>query len=307
MATPAASSIVVVSQDQGYRVATCPLEIVELRRQFEEKALFVSDVSVAHPSITAASPLEIEELRRQFEEIALLVPDISLANPTITEVATAQPFYIFTDSAALVAIARVPAATGKEDVLLLCNEGAQMSKVRHSVAQRLGAGPGIPWTLSIQVVGEELRDIHNRLYDIHLKDKSGHTRSLLAVGIDSISKVNQPLDLSAVLKILPETNPEALVRPHGDIDVLIGACNARLLPFGGARVGNLRLENPLWGYGKVLRGSHPCLPLAMTPQLTQAALGASRASLHQPQGGQAYQGVDRLRASNMVSQVSTAH
>ena len=72
------------------------------------------------------------------------------------------------------------------------------------MAQRLGAGPGFPWTLSIQVVGEEIRDIQTRLYKIYLKDKSGQTRSLVAAGIDNISIVDPPPDLSVVLRILQE-------------------------------------------------------------------------------------------------------
>ena len=220
--------------------------------------------------------------------------DVSVAQPTITAVATPC---IFTETATLLAVVRVPAGTGREDVLLLCYERAQVLLVRHSAARRLGAGPGFPSTISIQAVGEEFWDIHSRLYNIYLKDKNGQTRSLIAMGIDNISTVDQLLDLGALLRILPETNPEALVRLHGDIDVLIGAC---LLPFGETRVGNFRLENNFWGCGEVLRGSHPSLSLAMMPQLTQAAPAASRASFHQPQGGQAYQGFGRLCASAMV-------
>ena len=149
---------------------------------------------------------------------------------------------------------RVPAGAGKEDALLLCDKGAQLSLVRHSVAQRLGAGPGFPLTLSIQVVGEDIRDIHTCLYKIYLKNKSGQTCSLVAAGTDNTATVDQPPDLSAVLRILPDTNPEALVRPHGDIDVLIGACDARLLPFGGAMVGNFR------EHAQELRGGTSRLP-----------------------------------------------
>ena len=60
------------------------------------------------------------------------------------------------------------------------------------------------------MVGEELRDFHTYLYDIHLKDKTGQTRSLVAAGINSISTVDQPPDLSTVLRILAETSPEVL-------------------------------------------------------------------------------------------------
>ena len=104
--------------------------------------------------------------------------------------------------------------------------------------QHKGGGRGVP-------------DIHTRLYNIYLKDMNGQTRSLRAAAIDNISTIDHPPNLSAVLRILPETNPEALVRPHGDVNVLIGACDARLLPFEGTRVGNLRLEKILWGCGVV--------------------------------------------------------
>ena len=88
---------------------------------------------------------------------------------------------------------------------------------------------------------------------------------------------------------LPDINPEALVRPHGDVDVLIGACDACLLPFRGTRAGDLRLEDTIWGCGQVLQGFHPSLPLTATPQLTKAAMVASRASPIQIQGKKAYQ------------------
>ena len=91
---------------------------------------------------------------------------------------------------------------------------------------------------------------------------------------------------------MPGTCSEALLRPQGDIDVLIGACDAGLVPFCGTRVGNLRLGNMPRGCGKVLRGSHPSLFLTTVPPLTEAALVASRATQHQPQRGQAFQGLE---------------
>ena len=122
---------------------------------------------------------------------------------------------------------RVPDGTGKEDVLLLCDEGAQVLLVRHSMAKRLGAGPGTPWTLRIQVVGEEFRNLPTKLYHINLKDSCGRLHLLVAAGIDNISSTGFPPDLSKVLKIMPGTCPEALIRPQGEIDVLIGACDAQ--------------------------------------------------------------------------------
>ena len=103
---------------------------------------------------------------------ALRAPDAPVANHTIKEVPTVRPFCAFMESATLLAVARVPTATGIVDLLILCDKGAQLALVRHSAAQRLGAGPGFQWILQIQVVGEELRDFHICLYNIHLKDKA---------------------------------------------------------------------------------------------------------------------------------------
>ena len=69
--TPAADLIVVMSQDNGCKVATFPQEIKEMRIQFEEKALLVPDVPVTHFSTITASRREIEVLRGQSEVIAL--------------------------------------------------------------------------------------------------------------------------------------------------------------------------------------------------------------------------------------------
>ena len=89
----------------------------------------------------------------------MLALSISSAQPAVEAATTSRPLCTFMEISALLAIVRVPAGTGKEDILLLCDEGAQVSLVRHSTAQRLGAGPGTLWILSIQVMGEEFRNL----------------------------------------------------------------------------------------------------------------------------------------------------
>ena len=59
-------------------------------------------------------------------------------------------------------------------------------------------------------------------------------------------------DLTSLRKIFPHIHPSALKRPCGQVELLLGACDGRLLPFGGMRVGNLRLENTPWREGQVL-------------------------------------------------------
>ena len=106
--------------------------------------------------------------------------------------------------------------------------------------------------MHLQVVGDQFRAVSTRLYDIFLLDKDGKVQAVVAAGVDSITTANPSPDLSSAKKIFPHIKPSALQRPCGQVELLIGACDARLLPFGGLRVGDLRLKNTPWREGQVL-------------------------------------------------------
>ena len=86
---------------------------------------------------------------------------------------------------------------------MLCDEGSQVMLVRHETALRIGAGPGRPWMMHLQVVGDQFRAVSTRLYDIFLRDKDGKVQAVVAAGVDSITTANPCPDLSSVKEIFP--------------------------------------------------------------------------------------------------------
>ena len=119
----------------------------------------------------------------------------------------------------------------------------------------------------LQVVGDSFRAVQTRLYDISLRDKDGNIQSFVAAGVDRITTATPGPDLSGVKEIFPNIKDSTLQRPSGEVEILVGACDARLLPFGGVKKGNLGLEYTLWGEGEVLRGSHHGIQTPPSPQL----------------------------------------
>ena len=76
-------------------------------------------------------------------------------------------------STALCGHVRVPVAGSEETILMLLDEGSQINLVWHETARRFATGPGRPWTLHLQVVGNSFRHIPTLLYDIVLVDSQG--------------------------------------------------------------------------------------------------------------------------------------
>jgi hypothetical protein len=210
---------------------------------------------------------------------------VVLASPTTAAAALSSPVCTFSQDPVLLGIVHAKVKNHKDRALLLLDEGAQVSLIRNGAAKKFATGPGRPWSLRLQVVGDCFRTIPTRLYDIYLVDSSGTVRPIVAAGVEKISSAGAVPDLSSVKDVFPGILPSTLSRPQGEIDLLVGMCDAELLPFGGQRAGNLRLERCPWGGGEILRGSTTGLDLPAAPQLTPAAFSASRASLHPPPDG----------------------
>ena len=231
---------------------------------------------------------------------------IALASPRLAAAAIAKPLCTFTSSPVLLALSLVPAAEGAERVLLLADEGSQVTLIRHDTAKRIGCGPGQPWILHLQVVGDSYRPVQTKLYTVRLKDSRGKIQTLVAAGVSKISTAPASPDLQLVRKIFPEVLESTLARPSGEVDILVGACDSSLLPFGGTRVGNLRLEATPWGCGQVLRGSSPGLDLPPTPALLPEAQAASQASLHRPSGARDFCGLISLQSQTFRKDISSS-
>jgi hypothetical protein len=200
------------------------------------------------------------------------------------------PLCNFIGTPPLLAVLSVPTSKG-DNVNVMCDEGAQVSLVRHEVGERLSVKPPREWTLNLQVVGQQYRPVKTKLYTITLIDAKGIHRTITAAGIDSVSAVGAqptPEELDWVRKIFPDIKPGTLNRPQGQIDVLLGVCNIGLLPFGGEIMGNLRLERSVWG--EVLRGSCSRLKSRAGAHLLPGALACSRAAVELPEGSEEFTG-----------------
>ena len=98
---------------------------------------------------------------------------VSLASPSLVATALAQPPCTFTSTPVLLALKMVRAAENNEEALLLGDQGSQVSLIRHVAAKRLGCGPGQPYVLHLQVVGDSYRPIRTKLYTVRLIDSRG--------------------------------------------------------------------------------------------------------------------------------------
>jgi hypothetical protein len=201
------------------------------------------------------------------------------------------PMCNFLGNPPLLAVVSVATSKGGENINVMCDEGAQVSLIRHEVGERLSVAPPRAWTLNLQVVGQQYRPVKTKLYTVSLIDAKGIHHTITAAGIDSISSAGArptPDDLDWVRKIFPAVKPGTLSRPQGQVDVLLGVCNIGLLPFGGKIKGNLRLERSVWG--EVLRGSCSRLKSRAGAHLLPGALACSRAAAEAPEEAEEFTG-----------------
>jgi hypothetical protein len=197
---------------------------------------------------------------------------------------------------ALLALVKVPVAQSGStpNLTALLDEGSQVTLITKEAATRLGLGPGVRWSLWLQVVGAQYREIPSTLHKVRLLDRDGATRELLAAAVNSIAQCGPGVDVEPVRHLFPAANREAFVRPEGDIDILIGSCHRASLPLGIISLeGDLALEESPWGCGQILRGSHPLLRSpGPAPNLSLESHMAAGCLLALPPGATVFQGID---------------
>ena len=108
----------------------------------------------------------------------------------------------FTTNPALLAIQEVPAkapGTAKaRNITVMSDEGSQITLVRKGCAVALRLGPGTPWTLYLQVVGSQFREIQTTLHTLALVDSEGKERTVIAAAVNSIASCGKSWDLKPV-------------------------------------------------------------------------------------------------------------
>ena len=90
---------------------------------------------------------------------------------------------------ALLALVRVPVTRARSGPSLtaLLNEGSQVTLITKEAVARLGLDQGTPWSLWLQVVGSQYREIPSSLHKVKLADREGATRELLVAAVSSIA------------------------------------------------------------------------------------------------------------------------
>ena len=84
---------------------------------------------------------------------------------------------------------------------------------------------------------------------------------VLAYSIDTITAPMGHVDIRPALKVFSEVNYQDILRPEGDVDLLLGIQDADLHPIlanpAKHQVGKLRLLTSKFGSGYLLDGAHP--------------------------------------------------
>ena len=143
------------------------------------------------------------------------------------------------------------------------DSGSNVCLVTEAFAHRMG-WKAFPVTLSMQVTGRESKTWDTFAFFVKLIDRCGEVHTVLAYQISSITAPLGKVEVEAAQRLFPHLkNVSDVVRPEGEIDVLIGIQYAGLFPWVDKRdrdvEGNLRLMSSKFGTGRLLDGQHPAI------------------------------------------------
>ena len=155
-------------------------------------------------------------------------------------------------------------AEGREEYgTVFWDSGSNVCLVTEAFAGRMG-WKAFPVVLSMQVTGRVSNTWNTFAYFVRLIDRCGEVHVVLAYQISSITAPLGKVEVAAARRLFPHLkNLADVVRPEGEIDVLIGIQYAGLFPWVDKRErdveGNLRLLSSKFGTGRVLDGQHPLI------------------------------------------------
>ena len=112
---------------------------------------------------------------------------------------------------------------------------------------------GQPVKQLLQTTGGEVQEWNTKFYWIPLVDRLGKVHRIMAYEMDTIAAPLEAVDVQAAKQILPAVDLEAVKRPEGRINLLIGIHEASIFPFVANRKknidGNLKLLTSIFGSG----------------------------------------------------------
>merc|ERR1711867_292140 len=138
--------------------------------------------------------------------------------------------------------------------------GSNVSLVRKQFAKEVG-WKGRAVLQSLYMTGGQVKAWQTKAYHISLVDRKGKVHKVLAYSIDTITAPTGYVDVRPTLKVFPEVNFHDILRPEGNVDLLLGIQDADLHPILANptkhRLGKLRLLTSKFGSGYLLDGAHP--------------------------------------------------
>lgn len=115
-------------------------------------------------------------------------------------------------------------------------------------------------------VGNVSDTISTKLYKVPLVDQMGNMHLIQCLGMDEITSEVYPSQMDKIYHLLNISPLLEIPRPHGKVNILIGADNCNLHPVTVKTVGKLQLMKGPFGY--CVRGSHPELKFDRTGYYT---------------------------------------
>ena len=129
---------------------------------------------------------------------------------------------------------------------LITNRAAEMLKLRNEDV-----------TLEIIKVGNTSEISRSKRYTLCIRDKEGIDWNLFCYGINEITSDASEIDIKSIVSVFSGVTKDDLLRPVGEVDLLIGGDYCSLLPSIIQRVGDLQLLKDPPGF--CVRRHHPDL------------------------------------------------
>ena len=139
--------------------------------------------------------------------------------------------------------------------------GSNVNLVRKRFAKEAG-WKGQLVLQSLYMTGGQVKEWRTEAYHVPLVDRNGKVHKVMAYSIEIITAPMEDADLKPALKVFPEVKDlYKILRPEGDVDLLLGIQDADLHPYLAKPnkhcIGNLCLLTSRFGSGYLLDGSHP--------------------------------------------------
>ena len=124
--------------------------------------------------------------------------------------------------------------------------------------------------------------IQTKLYCVELVDRNGLRHLVRTFGLDTISGQLPRIDLTSIkgeFSYEVQISWDKMVRPVGEVDILIGSEVAHLHPVHMETVGRMVVKKSIFGQGWVLNGAHEdidCGPISFEKNIQIIRSGCYR-------------------------------